>query len=466
MSRSLTVGLAIWGLSLVGLGTTCQAVGAEPRYPVQVNRYDLSTRQELLYSHWLRPLIPNNDSAKWDWPGEFVATLGTWAEGLLDGQKILEATHLGCPVDGQPALTPVDRLVADCAKILGIPKPQVIVRSDPYPRAYVVAIADKPYLVLTSSLLALYEGVPQELRFVVGRELGRIKCDGLQLRRVSYGLLSILQGLDDETIPAEARAAMLTYAVGRFLTWSRESEISADRAGLFCCGDPQIAYDALARQLHGLKADSQWIDPQSPEFQAEAIIRKFQSWEREPLVVAVRYLHGQSLESPYLVERLAALRQYVDSGHYEQVLNQTAEEGNQAITTLQRLELVGLAPQGQGVMVYLRVYAGDQLVMRTPTSARGTQANFAGFRTTISETVGEPLFFEIWEDGYLSDTLLGGFAVYPRRPEKRGPLEVTQHVPILWDWQNQTTQSRRGLASVKLRIVPVPEQASRDQSTP
>lgn len=452
-------GKLVWlGLFLGVMAGEAALEAAEVRYPESVSRFELSTRQELLYSYWLRPLIQSDNSSDWKWPKEFVNTSGRWAAAFIDSQRILEATFDGCPVEGQPALDPVNRLVADCAKLLEIPQPAVVVRSDPYPRAYVVLVADRPHLVLTSSLLDLYEETPDQLRFVVGRELGRIKCDGLKLRQVSYGLMTILGRIDDKVIPAEARTVLLTYAVGRFLNWSREAEISADRAGLFCCGAPQTAYDALLRQLHGLKADSLWIDPDHPEFHPEAVIRTFQKWEQEPVVRAIRYLRNQSLDAPYVVERLAALKQYVDSGQYEQVLIRAKHSGDRAITTLERLELTGLAPKGQGVYAYVKAYVGDQLVLRTPTAPYGGVANFEKFRTTLADRAGEPIFFEIWNDGRVYDELLGGFVVYPELPSgaNAGASAPVQLLPIHWDWNDRTKTSHAGLAAVKLQIVPIP----------
>lgn len=450
--------LAWLGLLLAVLTGKSPLEAADLCYPESVSRFELSTRQELLYSHWLRPLIQSDDSSDWKWPKEFVNTTGRWAAAFVDSQRILEATLDGCPVEGQPALEPVNRLVADCAKLLEIPQPAVVVRSDPYPRAYVVLVADRPHLVLTSSLLDLYEEIPDQLRFVVGRELGRIKCDGLKLRQVSYGLMTILGRIDDQVIPAEARTVLLTYAVGRFLTWSREAEISADRAGLFCCGSPQTAYEALLRQLHGLKADSLWIDPDHSEFHPEAVIRSFRNWEQEPVVAAIRYLHGQSPDSPYVAERLAALKVYVGSGQYAQVLNRRGKGQTRAITSLSQLELSGLAPRGQGVYAYVKAYVGDQCVLTTPTAPYGSVANFERFRTTLSDTAGEPIFFEIWNDGRVYDELLGGFVVYPELPNaaNAGAAEPVQLLPIHWDWNDRSKLSHAGLASVKLQIVPIP----------
>ncbi|MBI1349298.1 hypothetical protein GC163_23770 [bacterium] len=191
---------------LVGTAAECYVAGGafplwddEPRYPVRVSKYDLATRESLLYSHWLTPLIVSETPQTWAWPQEFVNQTGRWAAAYVDGPKILQAALNGCPIAGQPALAPLEQLVQECCEILGVPRPRVIVRNHPVPEAYLVAVAEQPHLVLTSGLLDLFEPAPQQLRFFVGRELGRLKCDQLQLRQVSFGLLTILQGLPADT---------------------------------------------------------------------------------------------------------------------------------------------------------------------------------------------------------------------------------------------------------------------------
>jgi Zn-dependent protease with chaperone function len=434
-------------------------LAAEPRYPHSLSRYDLSTRDELLYSHWLTPLIRDSSSSQWEWPRQFVKTVGGWAGAYVDGPKIMAATMEGCPVKGQPALQPIHDLVGDCARVLGVSPPSVVIRHHHEPFAYLVNVQNEPHLVLTSALLELFEKSPDQLRFHVGRELGRIKCDNLELRQVSFGLITVLSAIDLSVVPSQAQGMALTFPVGRFLTWSRESEISADRAGLFCCGSPEVANQALMRLMHGLKPDSTWIDPEHPGFEAEVIIEKFQRWERESVIVALRYLHSQSRVCPFVPERMAALKLFVKSGQYEQVLNRPASTNSPVITTIQGIDLAGLAKAPQTVAPYVKCYVRDQQVLITPTAKAGSAAHWQGFRTTLTEVAGEPVFFEVWNDGYLSDELLGGFVVYPFPVDASAPgdqVEQLHVVNILWDWKAPTEAEHAGVAKVALRAVLVP----------
>lgn len=452
-----------WVLLLVTFTTGADRTAPHnSRYPKCVTRYDLATRDELRYARWLRPLIAEKDSSKWMWPKDFVKAVGTWATSFADSRRILEATLDGCPVDGQPALTPLDRVVDDCATILGVPKPVTVVRNDPYTRAYLVAVGDKTHLVLTSSLLNLYENQADQLRFIVGRELGRVKTEQLELRRVTYGLLVLLQSIDDQSIPETAKAALMTYGIGRFLTWSREAEISADRAGLLCCGSCETAYAAMLKLLHGLKEDSAWRDPTGPGFDAEKIIDQFEKWEKATIISTLNYFRKQSPHTPFLVERLAALKQFVDSGQYHAILDRGNENETKIVTTLSSVDLYGLADKSQGVHAYIKCFVGDKLVITSPTAPYGGVAYFKGFTTTLSESLGEPIFIEIWDDRNTYDKLLGGCVIYPNEPaaeKQEGQNRYQQkHIArILWDWKDRSQTTREGVAHVTLRVIPFPK---------
>ncbi|HUQ70160.1 MAG TPA: M48 family metallopeptidase [Planctomycetaceae bacterium] len=354
----------------------------------------------------------------------------------------------------------MDELVAECAKRLDVTKPRIVVRNDPYPRSYLVMVGEVPHLVLTSSLLQLFEKQPDQFRFIVGRELGHLKCDHLRLRRVSFGLLTLLRAIDIGAVPEKAQGLLPTYAVGRWLTWSRESEISADRAGLICCGQPDSAYEALLTLLHGLKADSVWRDPRHPTFDADRIVREFRNWEKEPLIVGLRYLHEQPAEAPFLVERLAALKQYVDSGQYQALLDRVVVDGSKLMVTLQGIDLLGLAPTGSSVCPYFKCFDSDQLLITSDTASRGSLAYFQQFRTVIKLEAGTPLFFEVWDDGIAYDTLLGGFVLYPNLPAgKAHPLglatEQDVSSPIHWDWKDRSLRKDAGVVHARLRLIPV-----------
>jgi Zn-dependent protease with chaperone function len=134
------------------------------------------------------------------------------------------------------------------------------------------------HLVIASALLTLFQNRPGELRYVVGRELGHIRCGHTELERKAYAVLSAIQGINTAIVRDRYQSDLPLLALGRLLTWSRESESSADRATQLCCGEPQAAYEAIMRLQHGLEADSLWIDPYAKGFDPQAVILSFQDW--------------------------------------------------------------------------------------------------------------------------------------------------------------------------------------------
>ena len=80
-----------------------------------------------------------------------------------------------------------------------------------------------------------------QLKFVIGHELGHLALGhvvyhtAINLMGIAGGMLPLVGPVIDKTLSFPLNA------------WSRRSEISADRAGLICCGDVHTAKQALFR---------------------------------------------------------------------------------------------------------------------------------------------------------------------------------------------------------------------------
>ena len=79
---------------------------------------------------------------------------------------------------------------------------------------------------------AIEKLTPEELEFVIGHEIGHVVYDHCQ---IPVG--RILES--EENVPAKDAIALLA--------WQRQSEISADRAGLACCGSLDVAASAFSK---------------------------------------------------------------------------------------------------------------------------------------------------------------------------------------------------------------------------
>lgn len=417
------------------------------RYPVDVSRYDLATQDDLRFAYFLEELLDGDQPERSGILTDLAAQVGPWITNFIDAPRIASVVNTGLQVSGQPPLQSVDLLVEDCAKILGVPKPTIYIRNSPLTISYVVSISDHDFLVLTSGLLRLFEDSPEELRFIVGRELGHIKCRHTKIKRAAYGLLSAIQSINLSAVPTEYQLVLPTLAFGRLFTWARESEISADRAGLLCCQDPQIAYDALMRLLHGLNAKSSWIDPTQPTFDAEKVQRDFQQWQNEPLVKFVSHFQRFSLESPFIPERLAALTMWAESPDYERVLNNSAP-AEPKLAVVKAVQVSGLGTANTPLQVYFKGSDYRQSFLRSQTGNSNGKIRWESFKTPVECGDGQPMYFEVWNDLFPYDKLLGGFVVYPRQDAAKYTVSFD------WDWNTRSGISTPVVVELDIDFIP------------
>ncbi len=100
--------------------------------------------------------------------------------------------------------------------------------------AYTFGIDSPKVLVLYTPLLKFLS--PNELKFIIGHEMGHVALGHTWLNTIIGGLAGI---------PAPFGASILLYAAFRW--WNRMCEFSADRAGLLACGDMNLAVSAMVK---------------------------------------------------------------------------------------------------------------------------------------------------------------------------------------------------------------------------
>jgi Zn-dependent protease with chaperone function len=383
--------------------------GEPERPPGRITPYDITTRNDLLLSHLVAPAMVG-EIEQWSKQllGGMPGQVGDWVTQFIDATRMANIITEAFPIEGQPGLRPVDEVVADCARMLGVDKPAVYLRNSPQTRIYTMQAGGRFHLVITSALLNLFEKQPSELKFVVGRELGHITRCHPELKRKAYAVLSAIQAIDTAVVPDRYHYVLPLLALGRLLTWCRESEFSADRAGLLCCGDPKAAYEAIMRLQHGLRADSLWIDPNAMGFDPQAVIRNFQDWQYQPFVKFILYIKQQPLEHPYYQERLAMLKAWADSGAFRAILDRRIDPSEGQLIEVVKIQAFELAAEDQTVDPYVIVTDGDHQILRTQYASAVREAQWSGFKSTDAGvdqprafSDGQPLFFEIWDSNYI-----------------------------------------------------------------
>jgi Zn-dependent protease with chaperone function len=430
----------------------------------RVTRFDLATREDLLFARLLEPLLRGSNPTQWSLVNDLSPQVGEWAQQFVDARQIAGVITEAFPIEGQPPFRPLDELVSECARILCMTKPIVHVRNHPLTRAYVVRANDQDHLVVTSALLNLYEQRPNELKFVIGRELGHSKCGHQDLKNKAYGLLSAFQAVNESVVPDKFQAVLPTLAVGRLYTWCRESEISADRAGLLCCGEPNLAYDAIMRMQHGLRPDSPFLNPNDDSFDADRIIRGFQQWQYRPFVKLIIDVKRHAVDFPFVPERLAALKAWAATGGHRSILARPPYSRRGDLIEIVSIDAYALAADGESVDPYVIVYDGDDRVLQTRYGTGLQSAHWEGFKTTDKSvaqpratSAGRPLFFEIWDADFGFDTLLGGFVICPDSFDGKaigeGAREAEYTSKIVWDWKEPRSVARQGFARVRVRFT-------------
>src|SRR6202030_1637939 len=201
----------------------------------------------------------------------------------------------------------VYELVRDGSYILDLPDvPEVFVSQDPTVNAMALG-RDKPFIVITTGMINLYD--PEELRWVIGHELGHILSGHAVYRTM---LLFLIQ------LAARIAWMPIGYIGLRAIIWGleewfRKSELSCDRAGLLAGQD----LDASRRVLMKLAGGAQLSELNPDAFREQA-----QEYDAVPdlrdSILKIMQLQGNT--HPFAVVRFAELDYWATHGEYERIL--------------------------------------------------------------------------------------------------------------------------------------------------
>jgi Zn-dependent protease with chaperone function len=220
----------------------------------------------------------------------------------------LMGSYLLATADSFPQLY---RAVQEGCEILDVPKrPSVYIQPGGL-NAFTAGV-QQPILVLNAGLIDSM--TEEELRFVVGHELGHIKSG-----HVLYYQIAMLLPVLAEVV------GVATLGIGTLLSfplevalirWQRMSELTADRAGLLACQDVNAATTAMIK-LAGLP--QRFFDKVNTEdFLAQA--REFESFDSDKLDWVAKILSGMGQSHPWTVMRASELLRWIDSTSYEKLL--------------------------------------------------------------------------------------------------------------------------------------------------
>jgi len=209
---------------------------------------------------WLRPLYPGYQLDRtvflWAQDGQAMNTLhsmsvlNTVARTVSDkvGRPWIEATYNGILI-GPNQLPNVWKLAVLAARLIGVPyMPDVYVSGDSMWNTYTFGSDTSSFIVLGTAILTNFHN--DDLLFVLAREMGHCRAGHALWKTVirfvagemspASGLLS--GGLLGAISPTKLIGGALEMPL---MAWSRQSDVTADRAGLLAIGDVALARRVL-----------------------------------------------------------------------------------------------------------------------------------------------------------------------------------------------------------------------------
>jgi Zn-dependent protease with chaperone function len=188
----------------------------------------------------------------------------------------------------------VAQLIHDCEARLQPGPITVFVAPSRTLNAYTFGLSTPKVVVLYSSLLRVMD--PDELRFIIGHEMGHVRLGHTWLNSLIGGMAGIPSPLFISTLLALA-----------FRGWNRICEYSADRAGLLACGDAEKAISALVKLVAPQAGTS--------EKYMEQALRHIDAEDDDPINVINELLATH----PMLIRRIEHLRRYAVTSEYRRL---------------------------------------------------------------------------------------------------------------------------------------------------
>lgn len=163
-------------------------------------------------------------------------------------------------------------------------------------------------MVLQSGTIDLLS--PEELFFMIGHELGHMKCGHKRYHMLTEALYMPLVNSDLKIWMSLIKMPLLN--------WYRYSDFTADRMGLLCCQDLRVALSTMIKMAGLPKKYHNEID-------IEAFIRQAADFNNNhtcSIDRLIKYLSINAASMPWLVLRAVELLKWYQSGEYDKIINQ------------------------------------------------------------------------------------------------------------------------------------------------
>jgi Zn-dependent protease with chaperone function len=199
---------------------------------------------------------------------------------------------------GPTQFADVHEQVVECARILGIGIPSTFIINDPTINAGAYAMEDgSPLIEINSGMLERL--TPGELKTVIGHECGHVH-NNHSLYNVAVKMILRALWVDIPVVGQIFSLVSLPLQIA-LMTWSRAAEVTADRAGIICCDDPNDALLVEAKFMYGATFNRSDVN-------IEAVLKQYDTMRSTP----ARFLEIDS-SHPSSVRRIFAMKEFINS---------------------------------------------------------------------------------------------------------------------------------------------------------
>lgn len=135
---------------------------------------------------------------------------------------------------GPNQISSIYEIVKELSEQLGVEVPETYIKYDPTYNAMTLGTNKDHLIIIHSALIDNF--TREELKFVLGHELGHIKSEHVTYNTIAYLCAVGFSGF----VSAVFKPLLLAIEA-----WQRRAEITADRAGLLACCNPIASVQAL-----------------------------------------------------------------------------------------------------------------------------------------------------------------------------------------------------------------------------
>lgn len=216
-------------------------------------------------------------------------------------------------------------IMRESAAVLDMPEPELYLTSNPFPNAWTSGV-ERPYITLRSSIVDTL--TDEEFFHLIGHELGHIKAKHVLYKSVGAVLFPLLEMIGRRTFGLGDVATI--GLILAYEEWSRQAEITADRAGLLVSQsldisvDANIALTAGPTRLRGEQSREAFME-QARAYQDTSIMDELGK-------VLIFLSKTGTYSHPMPVHRTQQLERWVLSGAFERIMAGDYEREPEAVS--------------------------------------------------------------------------------------------------------------------------------------